>query len=201
MAAVRGALEVFSGDDRYHWPMKQLFGQLTTGRRARPRHAARDCRQAVCLADEETCTEMIHMRRFRRKTQSPRAPYFRLGLETKSNPIAETCHPGQARRAQSRDPENPPSDKTQLPPSKFETRLAALDDVLTHPGKHAARMARALYRADNEASQDRSPSKAKTIYLIDNINAMIAAHEAGDADTFAKHYELVHPHIPVDDTS
>ena len=61
-------------------------------------------------------------------------------------------------------------------------------------------MARALYRAEHEASGPLAV-KSENDLLIDNINAMIAAHEAGDADTFAKHYELVRPHIPVDDTS
>lgn len=200
MAAVRGALEVFSGDHRYHWPMKHLFGQLRMAE-----DLARDMLREIA---GKLFVSPLKMR-IRSVFNTPasvtepqiRAPYFRLESEIQNSPDADKPPFEVERLASDSAPERLDRDHTtQMPPSKFETRLAALDDVLAHPGKHAARMARALYRADNEAS-GRLTVKSEDDLLIDNINEMISAHETGDADTFATHYKAVHPHIPADDTS
>ena len=74
--------------------------------------------------------------------------------------------------------------------SSIANRLAALEDVLAHPGKHAARMARALYRAAHAPGGClfvRSPDEM----LLDRINAAHDAHHRGDGDEVARLHALV----------
>ena len=57
--------------------------------------------------------------------------------------------------------------------------------MLAHPGKHAARMARALYRAEHETG-GRLIAKSPDDRLLDNINDAIAAFERGDGENVAR---------------
>ena len=125
-----------------------------------------------------------------------RSPCFRLGVMRVEEEDPKSCHPG---REAIRDPETQPANPEHLGPgsapcglgrddkieSMFERRLNALEDVLAHPGKHAARMARALYRAEHETG-GRLIAKSPDDRLLDNINDAIAAFERGDDDNVAR---------------
>ena len=52
---------------------------------------------------------------------------------------------------------------------EFQNRLAALQDVLAHPGKHAARMARALYRKEHDAPKVRLVAKSEQDMILVHI--------------------------------
>ena len=97
MAAVRGALEVFSGDDRYHWPMKQLFGQLRLAEEL-ARDMLREIAGKLFVSPMKRRIRNVSNVPVSPQNAEPRAPYFRLGLKIKNSPNAETCHPGQAQR-------------------------------------------------------------------------------------------------------
>ena len=68
--------------------------------------------------------------------------------------------------------------------SLFANRLSALEDVLTHPGKHAARMARALYRAEHGPGE-RLIARSEDDVLIDRINIGLAAYKRRDTEALS----------------
>ena len=77
-----------------------------------------------------------------------------------------------------------------LAPSTYDKRLLALQDVLAHPGKHAARMARALYRAAYEPG-GRLLARSPDEILLDRMNAALDAHQRADGDEVARFHALV----------
>ena len=201
ITAIRVTLGVFSSPDKERWPFARLLDHLR-GAETLAREMLREIAAEISITPGKL--------RERRKTGSvppapslDRAPCFRLGV-TKPKEKEEdslSCHPG---RAAIRDPETQPVNLEHLGPgsapgglgrddkieSKFERRLNALEDVLAHPGKHAARMARALYRVENETG-GRLIAKSPDDRLIDNINDAIAAFERGDDENVARLHSKV----------
>ena len=196
ITAIRITLGVFSSPDKERWPFARLLDHLR-GAETLAREMLREIAAEISIIPGK-------LRERRNEGSAPpvpsldRAPCFRLGV-TKPKEKEEdslSCHPG---REAIRDPETQPENPEHLGPgsapcglgrddkigSMFKRRLNALEDVLAHPGKHAARMARALYRAENEIG-GRLIAKSPDDRLIDNINDAIAAFERGDDDNVAR---------------
>ena len=196
ITAIRVTLGVFSSPDKERWPFARLLDHLR-GAESLAREMLREIAAEISIIPGK-------LRERRNEGSAPpepsseRAPCFLLGV-TKPNEKEEdslSCHPG---REAIRDPETQPANLEHLGPgsapcglgrddeieSAFTRRIAALEDVLTHPGKHAARMARALYRAENETG-GRLIAKSPDDRLLDDINEVIAAFERGDDDNVAR---------------
>ena len=194
ITAIRVTLGVFSSPDKERWSFARLLDHLR-GAETLAREMLREIAAEISI--------IPGMFRGRRKTGGvppapslDQSPYFRLGVMPVEEEDPKSCHPG---RAAIRDPETQPVNLEHLGPgsapcglgrddeveSMFERRLNALEDVLTHPGKHAARMARALYRSEHETG-GRLITKSPDDRLIDNINDAIAAFERGDDDNVAR---------------
>ena len=74
--------------------------------------------------------------------------------------------------------------------SLFDRRIDALEDVLAHPGRHGARMARALYRAEHEGGAQLSVSSDIGL-LMDRVNHDIDHHGRASTDDFARLHDWV----------
>jgi len=201
MEAIRVTLSVFGTPDKDRWPMSKLLAYVK-GAEELAREMLREIAESIFVYPAKAQVSVKAVATTPR-TSEMRAPYFRLGVardvEDQDSPI---CHPG---REATRDPASQGEDSDILDPgsapahaarglgrddnseteSLFSRRIAALEDVLAHPGKHAARMARAIYRAAHEA-RGRLTLKTGEDLLLDRMNLMIAAHERGDAEAFAR---------------
>ena len=193
---IRVTLGVFSSPDKERWPFARLLDHL--------RGAETLAREMLREIAAELSITPAKLRERRNEGSAPpapspeRAPCFRLGV-TKPKEKEEDSHSRHPGREAIRDPETQPANPEHLGPgcapcglgrddeveSMFERRLNALEDVLAHPGKHAVRMARALYRAKHE-NGGRLIAKSPDDRLLDNINEAIAAFERGDDDNVAR---------------
>ena len=213
--AVRSVLEVFCGESRYRWSMEQLLGQLRLAE-----DIARDMLRElagqlfVFPMEEPGCSMSNPPAQTRKSVQC--IPSFRLGVRTTKCLILEVTPPencqatvGEAELPSSETeelsigsvttdfgPEGIPFNST----SKLETHLAALDNVLEQPGKHAARMARALYRAKHEGAR-RLFVKHDDELLLDSIDEKLAAHRISQVDAFRAYYKFAMSRVASFDTS
>ena len=196
ITAIRVTLGVFSSPDKERWPFARLLDHLR-GAESLAREMLREIAAEISIIPGK-------LRERRNEGSAPpepsseRAPCFLLGVTKPNEKEVDSlsCHPG---REAIRDPETQPANLEHLGPgsapcglgrddeieSAFTRRIAALEDVLTHPGKHAVRMARALYRAENETG-GRLIAKSPDDRLLDDINEVIAAFERGDDDNVAR---------------
>ena len=197
ITAIRVTLGVFSSPDKERWPFARLLDHLR-GAESLAREMLREIAEKIFIVPGKVCEQKTS------PTAPPvpspeRTPYFRLGVIRKSlDEESVSCHSGRS-EAETRDPEAQPANPEHLGPGSapcglgrddtnenmFKRRLNALEDVLAHPGKHGARMARALYRAENETG-GRLIAKSPDDRLLDNINDAIAAFERGDHDNVAR---------------
>ena len=201
LEAIRVTLSVFSTPDKDRWSMSKLLAYVK-GAEELAREMLREIAESIFVYPA-----MARMRVDVVATASSvpemRVPYFRLGVEREvEHQDSPACHPG---REATRDPASQGADSDILGPgsapariarglgrddnseteSLFSRRITALEDVLAHPGKHAARMARALFRAANQA-RSRLTLKTGEDLLLDRMTQMIGAHERGDAEEFAR---------------
>ena len=196
ITAIRITLGVFSSPDKERWPFARLLDHLR-GAETLAREMLREIAAEISITPAK-------LRERSGSSGSPpepppeRAPCFRLGVTKPKDKEKDSLsrHPG---REAIRDPETVSANLEHLGPgsapcrlgrddvdeSSLSRRIAALEDVLAHPGKHAARMARALYRAAHETG-GRLSAKSPDDRLLDNINDAIAAFERGDDDNVAR---------------
>ena len=185
ITAIRVTLGVFSSPDKERWPFARLLDHLR-GAESLAREMLREIAEKISITPAKL-RERRNVDIVVPRPSPERAPCFRLGVMRVEEEDPKSCHPG---REAIRDPETQPANLEHLGPgsapcglgrddkieSMFERRLNALEDVLAHPGKHAARMARALYRAAHETG-GRLIAKSPDDRLLDNINDAIAAFE------------------------
>ena len=196
ITAIRVTLGVFSSPDKERWPFARLLDHLR-GAESLAREMLREIAAEISITPAK-------LRERSGSSGSPpepppeRATCFRLGVTKPKEKEEDSLsrHPG---REAIRDPETLSANLEHLGPGSvpcgldrdYETesaltrRIAALEDVLAHPGKHAARMARALYRAKHETG-GRLIAKSPDDRLLDNINDAIAAFKRGDDDNVAR---------------
>ena len=194
ITAIRVTLGVFSSPDKERWPFARLLDHLRGAETL-----AREMLREIAVEISITPAKLRERRKTGGVPPAPsldRSPCFRLGVMRVEEEDPKSCYPG---RAAIRDPEMQTANPEHLGPgsapcglgrddtneSMFKRRLNALEDVLAHPGKHGARMARALYRAENETG-GRLIAKSPDDRLLDNINEVIAAFERGDDDNVAR---------------
>ena len=169
--AIRVTLGVFSSPDKERWPFARLLDHLKRGRVAGARYAAGDCDAKISVSPAK----------FRKRSKQGQVtlgakpadctPYFRLGVkpaepDSPEGEELEACASPSRMREGDRwggpqTADTAPAPLVPLPRtgrggretqiSSLDRRIAALEDVLAHPGKHGARMARALYRAEHES--------------------------------------------------
>ena len=160
--AIRVTISVFSSPDKERWPAVKLLVYLK-GAEELARDMLREIAEKIFVYPPPARAAAAVERSLRPETEGAiRAPYFRLGVkpekdnspETRDAPATLGPSPEAADAA---EPEGRTSNAQAQRPgeagtaaSTIEKRISALEDVLTHPGKHAARMARAIYRAEHE---------------------------------------------------
>ena len=183
-AGVRVTLDAMRHESAKAWPAAKLLNYL--------KGAEELVREALIVVAEKLNVIPVTVRERSipadpPKPGGPRGPLFRLG-------IAVTVAEEESESTLGRSPERGPceaqsadtgSNKTAGPaPSIYDKRLAALEDVLTDPGRHAARMARALYRRENDITGGRLNLKDDDGLMLDQVNTLMDALITGDADTF-----------------
>ena len=198
VSAVRGLLGVFEAREGAVWPLSDLLGQLRAAE-ALARDMLREIAARLTVLPRKVCARMGDVRNFEGMSRSSTL-CFRLGIAKKLNAqdnTASFCHPGhdEARDAVLKSP--PPEDLIGRSPSPddralslFDRRLEALEDVLAHPGRHGARMARALYRAEHESAERLSVSSDIGL-LMDRVNYDIVHHDRANTDDFARLHDWV----------
>ena len=141
--------------------------------------------------------EQIAARALRQESNRIRAPLFRLGLVA---PRADDSgEPSSLSQNPSNSPERDPCEvhsadtesnkNVQTARSLYENRIASLENVLADPGRHAARMARALYRCA-EGKGQRLMARSEHDLLLDHCNYMAddTAYAASAAGRFMQHF-------------
>ena len=198
IAAIRVSLAVFSSPDKERWPTCRLLEYLK-GAEDLARDMLREIAAKIFISPQKLRKRSKQGRVTPSAIPADYAPYFRLGVKAgkDNSPVAEnaseTCVPlsrfageGSGERAADLDarPLDPPpaagrgrraSDNESL----FQNRLSALEDVLAHPGKHAARMARALYRAEH-GSGARLLAKSPDDRLLENITRAFITRDSAE---------------------
>ena len=191
-AGVRVTLDAMRHESAKAWPAAKLLNYLKS--------AEELAREALMVIAEKLHVIPIAVRARAisadpPKPGGPRGPLFRLGIAvTVAEEAAPTSDDSQNTMGRSNNPERGPceaqsadtgSNKTAGPaPSIYDKRLAALEDVLTDPGRHAARMARALYCRENDITGGRLNLKDDDGLMLDQVNTLVDALITGDADTF-----------------
>ena len=198
ITAIRVTLGVFSSPDKERWPFARLLDHLR-GAETLTREMLREIAAEISITPAKL-RERRNVDIVVPRPSPERAPCFRLGVnshhdemnEASSVPLSRFAGEGSGERAAdsgARPLDPPPASgrgrRGSDAESLFQRRIAALEDVLAHPGKHGARMARALYRAEHETG-GRLITKSPDDRLIDNINDAIAAFERGDDDNVAR---------------
>ena len=193
ITAIRVGLSVFSSPDKDRWPANRLLDYLK-GAEALARDMLREIAANIFISPATLRKRSKQGAFITAGFEHNRAPYFRLGVKAVKLDSPEDADKEALGRSPERsEPEGHTSDaQAQVPelqrglaPSKFEQRLNALNDVLAHPGKHAARMARALYRAEHGPGQ-RLIAKSPDDMLLDKINSALDAHHCGNGEEFAR---------------
>ena len=193
--AVRGLLGVFEAREGAVWPLSDLLGQLRAAE-ALTRDMLREIAAKLTVLPRKACARKVDVNDFEGMSGLS-SPCFRLGIAKKTNApdgVDVSCH---LEHDEARTPapqptipgsSNPSSEDGPL--SLFDRRLDALEDVLAHPGKHGARMARALYRAEHEDAARLSDSSDIGL-LIDRVNHDIDRHGRASTDDFARLHHFV----------
>ena len=198
--AIRTALQVFSLPDKDRWTMGRLLHQLR-GAEDLAREMLREIAMKISISPAKF-RERTKQGVFTPAENIPRsAPYFRLGIKAAKpdSPEGEnelSRASGEHKQATSADAPSQTQSGEEAASSTLEKRRQALEDVLAHPGKHAARMARALYRAEHGPGE-RLIAKDEDDILLDTVIHGIDAFERGDNRTLRK----VHSKIVPADTS
>ena len=202
-AGVRTVLEVFSHDSAKAWPAAKLLTYLK---------GAEELAREALIEIAETLFVYPVPDRERSAVQAPsepasmRTPLFRLGVAApridENNEFSspnDNDRPETLRWSQSISPERDPCEarsadsgsnkNEETATSTVKNRIAALEDVLADPGRHAARMARALYRSA-EGKGQRLMARSEHDLLLDHCNYMAddAAYAASAAGRFMQHF-------------
>ena len=208
LEAIRTTLVVFTPPDKDRWPAEKLMGYLKSAEEM-ARGMLREIAAKITILPGKA-RERAGQAPVPPEPSPECAPYFRLGVKNLSRASGEhkqgagadapsQAKPGEETALSITDKTNfgalcPCSDRfEEIDPrsiSNLSRRLAALQDVLAHPGKHAARMARALYRAAHEVG-GRLIAKSPDDMLLDRVNAAIAEHIRGDVREAARLHKLV----------
>ena len=211
LEAICTTLAVFSSPDKDRWPAEKLLGYLKSAEEM-ARGMLREIAAKITILPGKA-RERAGQMPVPPGPSPERAPYFWLGVKAAKDEApgdevekVEMCASPSRLREGDRGGGHPnavtaPSPLTPLPSdgrggrepdndTLFQSRLAALQDVLAHPGKHAARMARALYRAAHEAG-GRLTAKPPDDLLLDRVNRALSAHFRGDAREAARLHKLV----------
>ena len=192
LAAIRTTLSVFSSPDKERWPTCRLL-DLLKGAEDLAREMLREIASKITILPGKA---------YERAGQAPvppqppndHAPYFRLGVAREDAPIGVwvgedseesslSREGGEHEQGEGADAPSQTQSGEETASSTLEARLQALGDVLAHPGKHAARMARALYRAEHEAG-GRLLAKCPDEAMLDAMNQMIGAFQRKDGAEF-----------------
>ena len=203
ITAIRVSLSVFTSPDKERWPANRLLDYLK-GAEDLARDMLREIAVKIFISPATLRKRSKQGAFITAGFEHNRAPYFRLGVKTAKLDSPEDADKGALGRSPERsEPEGHTSNaQAQVPelqrglaPSKFEQRLNALNDVLAHPGKHAARMARALYRAEHGRGQ-RLIAKSPDDMLLDKINSALDAHHCSDGSALAAIHQQIMPLEP-----
>ena len=192
--AIRVTLLVFSSPDKDSWPQAKLLDYLKSAEEM-ARDMLREIAAKILITPATVRERTIQGALTPVVSVEDRAPYFRLGImrDDRPSPVTEQNLPNTLGRSpEQSEPEGHTSNAQAQRPgeagiaaSNTDKRLSALQDVLQHPGKHAARMARALYRAEHETT-GRLIAKSPNDRLLARVNAAIAAHLRGDGAEVAR---------------
>ena len=195
VSAVRGLLGVFEAREGAVWPLSDLLGQLRAAE-ALARDMLREIAAKLTVLPRKVCERMGEPKGVV-KADGPLPPCFRLGIAKKTDAQDSTdvsCHPGhdEARDAapQPTIPGSGTPSAEDRPLGQFDRRIDALEDVLAHPGRHGARMARALYRAEHESAERLSVSSDIGL-LMDRVNHDMDHHGRASTDDFARLHDWV----------
>ena len=191
IGAIRTALSVFSLPDKDRWTMGRLLHQLR-GAEDLAREMLREIAAKIFISSQKVRERPKLGALTPAALSTERAPYFRLGVKVCEENSPEIDDVDTMGRGPERsEPEGHTSNaRAQVPgeagiaPSILETRRQALEDVLAHPGKHAARMARALYRAEHGPGE-RLIAKDGDGLLLDRINGGLDAFKRRDAEALS----------------
>ena len=195
VSAVRGLLGVFEAREGAVWPLSDLLGQLRAAE-ALARDMLREIAARLTVLPRNGRAQSGVIKDMGKADGLP-TPRFRLGIAKKTEPHDASqsfCHPGhdEARDA-APQPTLPASDAPSPDDralSLFDRRIDALEDVLAHPGRHGARMARALYRAEHESAERLSVSSDIGL-LMDRVNHDMDHHGRASTDDFARLHDWV----------
>ncbi len=203
LEAIRTTLGVFTSPDKDRWPAAKLLDYLKSAEEM-ARGMLREIAGKITILPGKA-RERAGPMPMPPQPSPERAPYFRLGVAREDTPIGvwvDEDWPNRmllepraqrARRARATRRRSMPGDAVRRGNGMraiLITRLQALDDVLAHPGKHAARMARALYRAAHKAG-GRLIARSPDDMLLDRVNAAIAAHLSGEGAEVSRLHRLV----------
>ena len=196
LAALRETLSVFDLPDKDRWPTEKLLNCLKAGEElAREMLTEIAAKIYIFPAKLRERREAESAPREISTSSKPRTPLFKLFApepkerpfavdvpnQPESVPLSRFAGEGSGVRAAESDalaadsgdelPDPPPAAGRGRRGSEslFDRRLAALEDVLAHPGKHAARMARALYRKEHDAPKARLVAKSEQDMILVHI--------------------------------
>ena len=200
--AIRVTLLVFSTPDKERWPAAKLLDYLKSAEEM-ARDMLREIAAKIFITPATVRERTVQGALTTAASAQDRAPYFRLGImrDDRPSPVTEQNLPNTLGRSpeQSEPVGHTSNAQAQrlgaagIAASSTDKRLSALQDVLQHPGKHAARMARALYRAEHEKA-GRLIAKSANDMLLARVNAAIAAHLRGDGAEVARlHGQVLEP--------
>lgn len=194
-AGVRVTLEAMRHDSAKAWPTRKLLNYLES--------AEELAREALMVVAEKLHVTPVPIRIRNVPDKAPKAtgvgaPLFRLGIAERSPAVSSgeliDASSNEEWRSLNDSPERNPyeshhtdkrsSQHIETTPSTYENRIAALEDVLGDPGRHAARMARALYRQANDITGTRLNLKNDDEVMLDQVHALADALIAGNAKAF-----------------
>ncbi len=189
ITAIRVSLAVFSSPDKERWPTCRLLDYLK-GAEGLARDMLREIALKIFISPAKLRKRSEQGQVIPAANPAEYGPYFRLGVKPAKEDSPEhdaqelSRDSGEYEQGDSADAPSYAQRSEEAASSILDKRRQALEDVLTHPGKHAARMARVLYRADHGPGE-RLLAKSETDHWLDAVNGMLSAHLAGDADGFA----------------
>ena len=181
ITAIRVSLSVFSSPDKERWPATQLLDFLK-GAEDLAREMLREIALKIFISPVKLRKRSKQGEVTSATNRAEYAPYFRLEVKAKKldSPEEENAET-LGRSPEHSEPEGHTSNaqaqrpgKARIAASKFKQRLAALEDVLAHPGKHGARMSRALYR-EAHGGGERLVAMSEDDVLITCANRMCDA--------------------------
>ena len=189
--AIRVSLAVFSSPDKDRWPATRLLDYLK-GAEGLAREMLREIAMKIFISPAVFRKRSKQGEVMPTAKEAETAPCFRLGVKAKKDNSPGTDDDPHKQSAGADAPSYAQRSE-ETASSIFQQRLNALNDVLAHPGKHGARMARALYREQHGKGQ-RLLAKSPNDVLLDKIARALFVSDRAEL-------QLLHADVMAHDTS